>query len=189
MLELTMISMNRFLVVTTMILLLCNVVAKDARCEDFQSVHAKKAAEEYQEALRSAKKSYLKNLEVASSLAAEDENLVEVTRIKKEIESMKNKIESSFRTDGLSKTRRVVQNSTYTWTRANDPDRLLFSENGKVATQKGSQGVWEVLEPDLVILKFGKNLFLLKLTASYGSFKVIAFGPIKSSYKSGKRLK
>ena len=92
-------------------------------------------------------------------MAAKAKDLAEVARIKNEISSINEELELNIGADELSFTRRSMQNSTYTWNRPRDPDRLFFSKNGKVTTQKKkSNGVWEVIEPDLVILKFGKKL-------------------------------
>ncbi len=160
---------------------------ESASTQDFKSVKAKSALLEYREALRRARTSYLKDLETASSIAIRKDDLDEALAIKKEIASVKEEHAASI-PDALVKTRRAIEGSVFTWNRRGDPDQLRFSKNGLVTAQKGSEGIWQVLEPDVIVIKFQQNLFLLKFDERLTQFRVAAFGPVPTGYKVGNRV-
>ena len=128
-----------------------------------------------EEAVNAAHAEYIANLEAALEQALSEGELDEAIHVRRSI--------------SMEQTRAKLTNTSWTWNRPNDPDTIHFRGGRVITTGKGSEGVWEVLEEETIIVKFGETLFMLGFNEAITSYTVKAYNPVRTNYSSGRKTR
>lgn len=180
----------------SLVLFSCVVLSWSSRvfAQDFETAGAKQAQERFLAALKSAQDTYASDLEIAAKQAVADNNLEEVVRIKEKIDDLKSQ-QQLDRGDPVVRLRRRLKDTTWTFLRSdkpNTPETMKFHAGNRVTKVLGNRqatGVWESIESKVAIVKFKDTLFLFEFDDGVRSFRVVAFGPLKTVYTSGRRIR
>lgn len=162
-----------------------------AAAQDFKSSEAKAAEEKFQQSLKTAQDAYIEDLESAAKSALAADNLDEAVLIKETIEDLKSQ-QKGDRGDPVVQLRRRLRNTAWTFNRPGKPETIRFLSHNrvqKVAGNRMAEGVWESLEKTVAIAKFNENLFIFVFDENVRAFRVTAFGPVKTDYTVGKRIR
>lgn len=157
------------------------------------SVDARRAEQKFFDAVKAAREEYIADLDVAARKSLAADKLDEAIAIKKAIEELKSQ-QTLDRGDPVVQLRRRLTNSSWKLVRDNDPNNfeiLRFSSGNqatKVYGKKKGTGVWESIEPRVVIAKFNEKLLLIQFDEDIKRFNVAAFGPTRTAYTSGAKV-
>ena len=166
----------------------------EALAEDFQTASAKKAEQKFLKALKAARGAYIADLDAAAKQAIKNDNLDEAIRIKEKVKDLRSQQEFD-RGDPVVQLRRNLRNTTWRYNRSDKPatpETMRFHAKNRITKVLGKRmasGVWESLDSKVAIAKFKETLYLFLFDDRLKTFRVLAFGPIKSVYVSGKRIR
>lgn len=172
-----------------------------AQAEDFKTKEAIAAEKKYEDALDAAQKAYdeatakaradyLAELDAAAKTAVDAEKLDEVVRIKR----AKDNLSKEEQGDPIVAARKRVMGKRYTFNRPGSPNQLHFLAGGKVRVKTGGSGVWEMVEPNVGVMKLGRgggkwDIFLFRFDKSFTKFEILAYVPTKTKYTVGRKVR
>ena len=166
-----------------------DVSAQQPNPDEFKTAAARNAELKFLKALRSARDDYIKDLESAAKAAVTDDNLDEAVRIKRRIEDLKSQ-QTFDRGDAVVQLRRKLRNTTWTYNRPDKPETIQFlPKNRATLGTRGTTGVWEAIDSRAAIVNFDETMFLFNFDDKVNAYSIRAFGPVKTHYTTGKRIR
>ena len=126
----------------------------------------------YQAAMIAAQTKYTTNLEAALKLAIAEGKLDEAVHVRRMI--------------AMEKLRTELIDTKWTRNRPRRPSTLHFHSARRVTTNAGGEGVWDVIEDRIVLVKFSDAVIMHKFNEDTTKYTVMAFGPIKTEFTEGK---
>jgi hypothetical protein len=165
------------------------VLSAPAYSQEFTTPDAIAAKEAYEAELKQLRRKYSKELVAAAKTAKAVGAAEEVERIK-EVRSL---LRGGLKDDAVAIARSTLAPSNWTFNRPKKPNTLSFLEDGVVKLQTGKTGVWRMLEPQVAAMRFRQrttdNMFLVEFNEEFTQFSVLAYGPIKTDFRTGQKIK
>lgn len=128
----------------------------------------------FEEAMQAAHTEYTANLEAALELAIAEGELDEAVHVRRMI--------------AMEKLRADLIGTTWTRNRPNRPATIQFHSARRATTNNQAEGVWDVIEDRVVLLKFSDAVLMYKFNEDTTSYSVRAYGPIKTEFTTGRRV-